>query len=55
LELEQERYRLGSASQLELRSSQVTYTQAETDHIYKTLEYLINLALLEEAVGVPIL
>jgi outer membrane protein len=51
LELEQELYRLGSASQLELRSAQVTYTQAETDHIYKTLEYLINLALLEEAVG----
>ena len=51
LELEQERYRLGSASQLELRSSQVTYTQAETDHISKTLEYLINFALLDEAVG----
>jgi len=51
LGLEQERYRLGSASQLELRSAQVTYTQAETDHINKTLEYLINLALLEEAVG----
>jgi len=51
LQLEQERYRLGSASQLELRSAQVTYTQAETDHINKTLEYLINLAMLEEAVG----
>ncbi len=51
LELEQERYRLGAASRLELRTAQVTYTQAETDHIYKTLEYLINLALLEEAVG----
>jgi outer membrane protein len=51
LQLEQERYRLGSASQLELRSAQVTYSQAETDDINKTLEYLINLALLEEAVG----
>lgn len=51
LGLEQERYRLGSASRLELRTAQVTYTQAETDHIYKTLEYLVNLALLEEAVG----
>jgi hypothetical protein len=29
----------------------VTYSQAETDDINKTLEYLINLALLEEAVG----
>ena len=51
LELERERYRLGAATQLELRSAQVTHTQAETDHISKTLEYLINFVMLEEAVG----
>jgi outer membrane protein TolC len=51
LELAQERYRLGAASQLELRSAQVSHTQAETDHISKTLEYLTNYVLLEEAVG----
>jgi len=51
LELERERYRLGAATQLELRSAQVTHTQAETDHINKTLEYLINFVMLEEAVG----
>jgi outer membrane protein len=51
LDLERERYRLGAATQLELRSAQVTLTQAETNDISNTLEYLINFVLLEEAVG----
>lgn len=51
LALERERYRLGSASLLDLRSAQVTYIQAETDHISKVLEFKTTLAQLEYATG----
>ena len=51
LTLERERYRLGSASLLDLRSAQVTHIQAETDHISKLLEFKTTLALLEYATG----
>jgi len=51
LELEQERYRLGATSQLNLRAAQVTYEQAETDHIANIFNFWINLAALERAVG----
>ncbi len=51
LDLERERYRLGATSQLSLRDAQVTYAQAETDHISKILEYQSNLIGLELAVG----
>jgi outer membrane protein len=51
LNLERERYRLGAASQLDLRDAQVTYARAETDHLQKTLEYQSSLIALELAVG----
>jgi len=51
LTLERERYRLGSASLLDLRSAQVTHIQAETDHISKLLEFKTTLAHLEYATG----
>ncbi|MBI5058400.1 TolC family protein [candidate division KSB1 bacterium] len=54
LELERERYRLGATSQLSLRDAQVTYAQAETDHLSKQLEYQSNLIALELAVGMEL-
>jgi outer membrane protein len=51
LNLERERYRLGAASQLDLRDSQVTYAQAETDNLQKMLQYNSSLIALELAVG----
>jgi outer membrane protein len=54
LQLERERYRLGSASLLDLRSAQVTYIQAESDHISKVLEFKTTLAQLEYAAGVEL-
>lgn len=54
LNLERERYRLGAASQLELRDAQVGYAQAETDNLQKTLEYQSSLIALELAVGRPL-
>jgi outer membrane protein TolC len=51
LRLEQERYRLGSASLLDLRTAQVTYIQAETEHINKVLEFNTSFASLEKATG----
>jgi outer membrane protein TolC len=51
LNLERERYRLGAASALDLRDAQVTYAQAETDNLQKTLEYQSSLIALELAVG----
>jgi len=51
LTLERERYRLGSASLLDLRSAQVTYIQAETDHISKLLEFKTTFTQLEYATG----
>ena len=51
LNLERERYRLGATSALALRDAQVTYAQAETDHLSKQLEYQSSLIALELAVG----
>lgn len=51
LNLERERYRLGATSALALRDAQVTYAQAETDHLSKQLEYQSTLIALELAVG----
>jgi outer membrane protein len=51
LSLERERYRLGATSALGLRDAQVTYAQAETEHLQKTLEYQSSLIALELAVG----
>jgi outer membrane protein len=51
LDLERERYRLGAASQLDLRSAQLTYAQAETQNLSKILEYHSQLIALELAVG----
>ncbi len=51
LALEQERYRLGATSQLNLRTAQVTYEQAETDYIANIFSFWSNLAALERAVG----
>ncbi|MBD3165530.1 hypothetical protein GF324_02940 [bacterium] len=54
LDLEQERYRLGASSQLNLRQAQVTFIQAENEHIAKVLEYYTTLAALELDVGKPL-
>lgn len=54
LELEQERYRLGATSQLNLRAAQVTYEQAESDHIANIFNFWSNLAALENAVGLKL-
>jgi outer membrane protein TolC len=51
LDLERERYRLGATSQLNLRSAQLTYAQAETQNLSKILEYHSQLIALELAVG----
>ena len=51
LELERERYRLGATSQLNLRVAQVTYEQAEGDHIAKVFSFWSSLAALERSVG----
>jgi outer membrane protein len=51
LALEQERYRLGSASQLDLRTAQTTFEQAQSDYIANIFSFWINLAALERAVG----
>jgi outer membrane protein len=51
LRLEQERYRLGSSSLLDLGVAQVTFIEAETEHINKVLEFNISYAALERATG----
>jgi len=51
LALEQERYRLGATSQLNLRTAQVTYEQAKSDYISNVFTFWSNLAALEHAVG----
>ncbi len=51
LVLEQERYRLGATSQLNLRTAQVTFEQAEADHIANIFNFWSALAALENAVG----
>jgi outer membrane protein len=54
LNLERERYRLGAASQLELRDAQVVYAQAETENLQQVLSYQSNLVALELAIGKPL-
>jgi outer membrane protein len=51
LALEQERYRLGATSQLNLRTAQITFEQAETDRIANIFAFRSNLAELERSVG----
>ena len=51
LALEQERYRLGATSQLNLRAAQVTYEQAEADYIANVFSFWTYYAALENAVG----
>ncbi len=54
LRLEQERYRLGSSSLLDLRTAQVTYIEAETEHINKIFEFNTSFAALEKATGLQL-
>lgn len=54
LNLERERYRLGAASQLDLRDAEVTYAQAETSNLQTNLAYQSSLIALELAVGKPL-
>ncbi len=54
LRLEQERYRLGSSSLLDLRTAQVTYVEAETEHINKVFEFNTSYAALEKATGLDL-
>ncbi len=54
LRLEQERYRLGSSSLLDLRIAQVTHIEAETEHINKILEFNTSFAALENATGLKL-
>ncbi|MBU0519957.1 TolC family protein [bacterium] len=51
LALEQERYRLGATSQLNLRTAQVTYEQAKADYISNVFTFWSNLASLEYSIG----
>ncbi|RJP77362.1 MAG: TolC family protein [Candidatus Zixiibacteriota bacterium] len=51
LALEQERYRLGATSQLNLRAAQVTFEQAESDYIANVFSFWSNLTALENSVG----
>jgi outer membrane protein TolC len=54
LELEQESYRLGSSSALELDAIQLSYYQAEADRIELESEFGKTLGLLEASVGKPL-
>ncbi len=51
LELEQERYRLGAASLLDLRQAQTDYSQAEVNFINSKYEFHTSLSSLSESVG----
>lgn len=55
LEFEQERYRLGSATLIDLNASQLSYFQAQTEKIVLESEYLAALGNLESAVGQPLI
>ncbi|MCX6640322.1 MAG: TolC family protein, partial [bacterium] len=55
LALEQERYRLGATSQLNLRTAQLTFEQAEADRIAIIFNFRSNLAALERSVGKKLL
>ncbi|MBZ0263370.1 TolC family protein [bacterium] len=54
LDLEQERYRLGASNQLNLRSAQVTFIEAENRHISKILEFYTTRAALERDLGMSL-
>jgi len=54
LEFEQERYRLGSATQLELNAAQLSFYQAETEKLQVETEYIKSFADLEAAIGMPL-
>ncbi len=51
LEFEQERYRLGSATLIELNAAQLSYYQAQTEKIKQESEYMTAYGDLEAAVG----
>ncbi|MFH0882591.1 MAG: TolC family protein [bacterium] len=51
LQLEQERYRIGASSQLNLRSAEVTRITAENDYLARVFEYFTTLATLERDLG----
>jgi outer membrane protein len=51
LELEQERYRLGAASLLDLRQAQTDFSQAEVNFINSKYEFHTSLSNLSESVG----
>lgn len=54
LDLEQERYRIGASSQLQLRNAQVTFNQSETDYIVKVFNFFTTKAALERDIGRPL-
>jgi len=54
LEFEQERYRLGSATLIELNAAQLSYYQAQTEIIRLESEYVAAYGDLEAAVGQPL-
>lgn len=54
LELEQERYRLGAASILELRQAQVDFAQAEIDHINSIYDFHSTLSSLSRSTGIDL-
>jgi len=51
LDLEQERYRLGAASILELRQAQVDFAQAEIDYINSIYDFHSTLSSLSRSIG----
>jgi outer membrane protein TolC len=54
LELEQERYRLGAASLLDLRQAQTDFSQAEVNYINSKYEFHTALSNLSNSVGEPV-
>lgn len=54
LEFERERYRLGSATQIEVNAAQLSYLQSQTENISIAAEFHIALSDLEQAVGLPL-
>ncbi|MBM3326315.1 MAG: hypothetical protein FJY65_04960, partial [Calditrichaeota bacterium] len=54
LEFEHERYRLGSATQIEVNAAQLSYLQSQTENISIAAEFHIALSDLEQAVGLPL-
>ncbi len=54
LDMERERYRIGASDRLNLRNAQVTFIQAENDHIAGILDFFTTLAALERDLGRPL-